>query len=76
MWVPLNVPGNGGCLFHPIHAFYPDLNVNEIRVRCVDELCLNVQFYSTAATTKGFDLVDDESVEEHALRILNNQPVL
>ena len=68
--VPLNVPGDGDCLFHAIRAFYPELSVNEIRTRCVDELCLNEQFYSTAAATKGFDIVDDKSVEEHVLCIL------
>ena len=70
--VPVSVAGDGDCLFHAIRVYYPELSVNEIRARCVDELCSNEQFYNTAATTMGFDLVDDEPVEEHVLRILNS----
>ena len=71
--VPVSVAGDGNCLFHAIHSFYPELSIHEMRARCVDELCLNEHYYSTIVTEMGLDLVDDESVEEHALRILNSQ---
>lgn len=71
--IPVNVASDGDCLFHSIHSFYPELSTNEIRARCVDELCLNEQYYTTTVTQMGLDIVDDESVEEHALRILDDQ---
>ena len=71
--VPVNVAGDGDCLFHSIHSFYPELSTDEIRARCVDELCLHEQYYSAIISEMGLDLVDDESVEEHVLRILNSQ---
>ena len=71
--VPVNVAGDGDCLLHAIHTLYPELSIDEIRVRCITELCLNEQYYNTTINERKFDLVDDESVEEHALRILNNQ---
>lgn len=70
--VPVNAEGDGDCLFHSIHSFYPELSIDEIRARCVDELCLHEQFYNTIISNMGLDFIDDESVEEHVLRILNN----
>lgn len=70
--VPVNVAGDGDCLFHTMHTFYPELSVDELRVRCISELCLNEQYYNSIINERKFDLVDDESVEEHVLRILNN----
>ncbi|CAF3985962.1 unnamed protein product [Rotaria sp. Silwood1] len=71
--VPVNVAGDGDCLFHSIHTFYPEVSIDELRARCVDELCLNEHYYNAIVTKMGLELVDDESVEEHVLRILNNQ---
>ena len=70
--VPVNVAGDGDCLFHAIQSFYPELSINDIRARCVDELCLYEQYYTTTATSMGLELVDDESVEKYVLRILGN----
>ena len=70
--VPVNAAGDGDCLFHAIQSFYPELSIDEIRARCVDELCLYEQYYTTTATSMGLELVDDESVEKHVLRILGN----
>ncbi|CAF1163473.1 unnamed protein product, partial [Didymodactylos carnosus] len=38
----------------------------------VQELCLHDQYYTTTISNLGLDLVDDESVEDHVLRIINN----
>ena len=70
--VPVNVAGDGNCLFHCINSFYPELSIDEIRARCVDELCLNEQYYNTTVIKMRLDLADDESVEQHVLRILDN----
>ena len=69
----MNVAGDGDCLFHVIYSCYPELSINEIRARCIDELCSNGHYYNTTVTEFGLDLVDDESVEQHVLRILNSQ---
>ena len=71
--VPVKVEGDGDCLFHTIGIYYPIMTIDEIRSRCIEELCNHEQYYSTIKTEMGLDLVDDESVQDHVLRILNNQ---
>jgi hypothetical protein len=71
--VPVAVAGDGDCLFHTIRTFYPTMTIDEIRARCIDELCTHEQYYNTFKTDMGLDLVDDESVQDHVLRIINNQ---
>jgi hypothetical protein len=70
--VPVNVTGDGDCLFHAMQTFYPTMSIDELRVRCIDELCTHEQYYEMIKTEMHLDLVDDESVQDHALRILNN----
>ena len=31
--------GDGDCLFHSLQTFYPTMSINELRARCIDELC-------------------------------------
>ena len=71
--VPVMVVGDGDCLFHSLQTFYPTMSINELRVRCIDELCTHEQYYETIKTEMGLDIVDDESVQNHVLRIINNQ---
>ena len=70
--VPVIVVGGGDCLFHSIQTFYPSLSIDELHSRCIKELCTHEQFYETLKTEMSLDLVDDESVQDHALQILNN----
>ncbi|CAF0711921.1 unnamed protein product [Adineta steineri] len=70
--VPVEVAGDGDCLFHTIRIFYPTISMDELRARCICELCTHEQYYETIKTKMNFDLVDDESVQDHVLRILNN----
>ncbi len=71
--VPVDVAGDGDCLFHTLRIFYPMMTIDELRSRCIDELCAHEQYYETLKAEMGLDLVDDESVENHILRIINNQ---
>ncbi|CAF2783019.1 unnamed protein product [Rotaria sp. Silwood2] len=52
----IEVIGDGDCGFHSFQVFYPSMS----------------QLYNSLASQHGFDLVDDETVQEHALRILDN----
>ena len=70
--VPVNVAGDKDCLFHVIQSFYQELSIDEIRTRCIDELCLYEEHYSTTATSMALELVDDKSVEKHVLDILSS----
>lgn len=47
------------------------MSIEEIRTRVIVELTAHEQFYNSLAAQYGLDLVDDESVQEHVLRILN-----
>ncbi|CAF3363334.1 unnamed protein product [Rotaria sp. Silwood2] len=71
--VPVTVTGDGDCLFHSLQTLYPTMSINELRARCIDELCTHEQYYETIKTEMGLDIVDDESVQNHVLRIINNQ---
>ncbi|CAF3980247.1 unnamed protein product [Rotaria sp. Silwood1] len=71
--IPVEVAGDGDCLFHTLCTFYPTMTIDELRARCINELCLHQQHYETIKTEMGLDLVDDESVQDHVLRIINNQ---
>ena len=52
---------------------YPTMSINELRARCIGELCSHEQYYETVKTEMGLDLADDESVQNHVLRIINNE---
>ena len=65
--VPVMVVGNGDCLFHSLQPFYHTMSINELRARCIDELCTHEQYYETIKTEMGLDIVDDESVQNHVL---------
>lgn len=67
----VEVIGDGDCGFHSFQVFYPSMSTDEIRTRIIVELCAHEQFYNTLASQYEFDLVDDESVQNHVLRILN-----
>ena len=67
----VEVYGDGDCGFHSFQIFYPSVNVDEIRTRVIVELSAHEQFYNSLASQHGLDLVDDESVQDHVLRILN-----
>ncbi|CAF3382829.1 unnamed protein product, partial [Rotaria sp. Silwood2] len=67
----VEVIGDGDCGFHSFQIFYPSMSVDEIRTRVIVELCAHEQYYNSLASQHGFDLVDDESVQDHVLRILN-----
>lgn len=71
--VPVMVAGDGDCLFHSFKTFYPTMNIDELRARTIVELCCNKNYYETIKTEMNLELVDDESVEKHVLRIANNQ---
>ncbi|CAM4838910.1 unnamed protein product [Rotaria magnacalcarata] len=71
--IPIEVAGDGDCLFHTLRTFYPAMNIDELRARCIDELCTHEQYYETINAEMNLDLVDDESVQDHVLRIINNQ---
>lgn len=70
--IPVVVAGDGDCLFHSIQTFCPIMSIDELRSRCIQELCTHEQYYETIKDKMPLDLVDDESVQDHALRILNN----
>ncbi|CAF4182161.1 unnamed protein product, partial [Didymodactylos carnosus] len=70
--VPIEAETDGDCLYHSCRTFYPNVSIDEIRFRCIQELCLHDQYYTTTISNLGLDLVDDESVEDHVLRIINN----
>ena len=67
----VEVIGDGDCGYHSFHVFYPSIDKNEIRTRVIFELCAHDQYYNSLASQHGFDLVDDESVQDHVLRIVN-----
>lgn len=67
----VDVPADGDCGFNSFQVFYPSMSIEEIRTRVIVELTAHEQFYNSLAAQHGFDLVDDESVQEHVLRILN-----
>ena len=69
---PVEVVGNGDCMFHAIYAFYSSMSIDEICCRCLIELCTHEQYYDTIRMANGLDLVDDEYVQDHVIRILNN----
>ncbi|CAF4405479.1 unnamed protein product, partial [Rotaria magnacalcarata] len=71
--IPIEVTGDGDCLFHTLRTFYPAMTIDELRARCIDELCTHEQYYETIKAEMNLDLVDDESVQDHVLRIINNQ---
>ena len=71
--VPVAVAGDGDCLFHLLQMLYPTMSINELRARCIVELCSHEQYYETVKTEMGLDLGYDESVQNHVLRIINNQ---
>ena len=48
------------------------MSIDEIRCRCLIELCTHEQYYDTIRMSNGLDLVDDECVQDHVIRILNN----
>ncbi|CAF3277645.1 unnamed protein product [Rotaria sp. Silwood2] len=68
----IEVIGDGDCGFHSFQVFYPSMSVDEMRTSVIVELCSHEQLYNSLASQHGFDLVDDETVQEHALRILDN----
>ena len=41
--IPVEVIGDGDCMFHTIKVFYPTMNIDEIRCRCLVELCTHEQ---------------------------------
>ena len=67
----VEVIGDGDCGFHSFQVFYPSIDENEIRTRVIVELCAHEQYYNSLASQHGFDLVDDESIQDHVLRIVN-----
>ena len=67
----VEVIGDGDCGFHSFQVFYPSIDENEIRTRVIVELCAHEQYYNSLACQHGFDLVDDESVQDRVLRIVN-----
>ena len=71
--VPVAVAGDGDCLFHSLQMSYSTMSINKLRARCIGELCSHEQYYETVKTEMDLDLADDESVQNHVLRIINNQ---
>ena len=71
--VPIEVGDDGDCLFYTLGMFYPTMTIDELRARCVEELCTHEQYYETLKTEMGLDLVEDESVQDHVLRILDSR---
>ncbi|CAF1127172.1 unnamed protein product, partial [Didymodactylos carnosus] len=69
---PVYVEVDENCMFNAIKIFYPNLSVDEIRVRTIIELACNEEHYTTMLYSMKLDLVDDETVQEHVLRIMNN----
>ena len=67
----VEVIGDGDCGFHSFQVFYPSTEENELRTRVVVELHAHEQYHNCLASQHGFDLVDDESVQDHILRIVN-----
>ena len=67
----VEVIDDGNCGFHSFQVFYRSIDENEIRTRVIIELSAHEQYYNSLASQHGFDLVDDESVQDHVLRILN-----
>lgn len=70
--VPVKLESDGDCLFHIMQTFYPAMSVDEFRVRCIFELCTHEQYYEMKKTEMHFDVVHDESVQDHVLQILDN----
>ncbi|CAF1260202.1 unnamed protein product [Didymodactylos carnosus] len=70
--VPIFVEGGGDCLFHAFQVFYPQMSVDEFRVKTINELCQHDNYYTSVVNDAMLDLVDDETVEEHVKRLVNN----
>ena len=71
--VPIEVGGDGDSLFHILRIFYSTMTIDELRAHCIEELCTHEQYYETLKTEVGLDLVDNESVQDHVLRILDSR---
>ncbi|CAF1498893.1 unnamed protein product [Adineta ricciae] len=71
--VPIMVAGDGDCLFHSLRTLYPTMSIDELRARAIVELCSNKYYYETVKSEMNLELVDDESVQSHVLRIANSQ---
>ena len=71
--VPIEAGGDGNCLFHTLRMLYPTMTIDELRARCIEELCTHEQYYETLKTEVGLNLVDNESVQDHVLRILDSR---
>ena len=41
--VPIEVGGDGDCLFHILRIFYPTMTIDELRARYIEELCTHEQ---------------------------------
>ena len=67
----VEVIGNGDCGFHSFQIFYLSMDASEIQTRVILELRAYEQYYNSLASQHGFDLVDDKSVQDHLLRIVN-----
>ena len=70
--LPVEVIGDGDCMFHVIHAFCSSMSIDEICCRCLIEVCTHEQYCDTIRMAHGLDLVNDEYVQDHIIRILNN----
>ena len=57
---------------HAIHAFYSTMSIDEICCRCLIKLCSHEQYYDAIRMSNGLEQVDDECVQDHVVRILNN----
>ena len=71
--VPIEGGGGGEFLFHILRIFYPTTTIDELRTICIEELCTHEQYYETLKTEIVLNLVDDESVHDHVLRILDSR---
>ena len=68
----MEVAGDADCTFHAIHAFYSSMSIDEIRCRCLIELCTHKLYYDAIRVSNDLDLVDNECVHDHITRFLNN----
>ena len=55
-----------------IHAFYSTMSIDEIRCRCLIEFCTHEQYDHTIRMSNGLDRVNDQCLQDHVRRILNN----
>ena len=49
------------------------MTIEELRARCIEELYTHEQYYETIKSEMDLDLIDDESLQNHVRRIINNQ---